>query len=104
MNKPTPEAKALSLYLMAFKKTNPKYKEMAKRINRQWDLVMFNKLDKSDYLEEVKSMLTSLGGYAEVIEKTVSHYVETTGEWRLKGDDKYCADAQKVADKLLKQK
>lgn len=104
MNKPSPEAKALSLYLMAFKKTNPLYKEMAKRINRRWDLVMFDQLDKKDYYEEVQGMLTSLGGYSGVIEKTVRHYVETTGEWKLKGGDKYCVDAQKVADKLLKQK
>ena len=37
--KPSPEAKALSLFLMAYKTKDPIYKEKAKRINRLWDLV-----------------------------------------------------------------
>jgi hypothetical protein len=81
--KPSPEAKALSLFLMAYKTTSPAYKEKAKRINRQWDLVMAEELSKSDYLEDVKSMLNSYGGYAEVVEKTVRFYIEKTGEWTL---------------------
>jgi len=101
--KPTPEAKALSLFLMAYKTINPAYKEKAKRINKQWDLVMDNKLDKSDYQKEVQSMLKANGGYEEVIEKTVKYYIKKTGEWTLKGDDKYCQDAQQVADRLLKK-
>ena len=68
---------------MAYKTTSPAYKEKAKRINRQWDLVMAEELSKSDYLEDVKSMLNSYGGYAEVVEKTVRFYIEKTGEWTL---------------------
>ena len=104
MKKPSAEAKALSLFLMAYKKTNPLYKEEAKRINRQWDLVVAEELSKSDYLEEVQNMLTSHGGYSAVIEKTVRFYIEKTGEWNLQGDDKYCLDARQIADKILKQK
>ena len=98
--KPSPEAKALSLYLMALKAKNPIYKEKLKQINRQWDLVKTGKVSKSDYIIEVESMLTSYGGYAAVVEKTVRFYIETTGEWKLKGDDKYCQDAQQIADKI----
>ena len=68
--KPSPEAKALSLFLMAYKTINPIYKEKSKRINRLWDLVTRDKLSKSDYIEEVQNMLTSYGGYSEVVEKT----------------------------------
>jgi len=32
-DKPTPEAKALSLFLMAYKAIDPIYKEQSKRIN-----------------------------------------------------------------------
>lgn len=104
MEKPSPEAKALSLYLMAHKKNNPIYKEKSKRINRLWDLVMSNELSKSDYFKEVQNMLASYGGYSEVVEKTVRYYIEKTGEWTLQGTDKYCLDAKKIADKVLKQK
>jgi hypothetical protein len=102
--KPSPEAKALSLFLMAFKKENPKHKEKAKRINRQWDLVNAGDLSKKDYNKEVLEMLTSFGGYEEVVQKTVEFYIETTGDWKLQGDDKYCTDAKVVADKILKYK
>ncbi|MDD2982032.1 MAG: hypothetical protein PHQ74_01465 [Crocinitomicaceae bacterium] len=100
--KPTPEAKALSLFLMAFKKTNSAYKENAKSINRLWDMVMADEISKEEYLEAVQTMLESYGGYAEVVEKTVQHYINTTGEWKLKGDDQYCQDAQEFADKIMK--
>lgn len=99
--KPSPEAKALSLFLMAYKTIKPSYKEDSKRINRQWDLVMTNRLNANDYMEEVQTMLASHGGYAEVVEKTVEFYIEKTGEWKLQGDDKYCQDAQIIADKIL---
>jgi len=101
--KPSPEAKALSLFLMAYKTTNSNYKEKSKRINRLWDLVRTNDLSKKDYMEEVQIMLMSYGGYAEVIEKTVRFYIEKTGEWTLKGTDKYCLDAQQIADQILKK-
>jgi hypothetical protein len=104
MKKPSPEAKALSLFLMAYKKNTPIYKEKSKRINKLWDLVRAGELSEKDYLEEVKNMLASYGGYSEVIEKTVRFYIEKTGEWSLEGDDKYCIDAKQVADKILKQK
>jgi hypothetical protein len=98
--KPTPEAKALSLFLMAHKSDNA-YKEKSKRINRQWKLVLAGDLDKKNYDKEVLSMLTSYGGYDKVVEKTVKFYIDKTGEWTLKGDDKYCQDAQVVADRML---
>lgn len=101
--KPTPEAKALSLFLMAYKSYDNKYKEMLKRINRRWDMVRSGDLDKDIYLKEVQGMLNEYGGYEEVIEKTVRHYIKKTGEWTLKGDDKYCTDARVVADKIQKK-
>ncbi|HZH86808.1 MAG TPA: hypothetical protein VFD77_05785 [Brumimicrobium sp.] len=102
--KPSPEVKALSLFLMAFKKKSPAYLEKSKRINNLWNKVVSNDLSKSEYLEEVQNMLTSFGGYAVVVEKTVKYYIDKTGEWKLEGDDKFCLDAKKVADKILKQK
>ena len=101
--KPSPEAKALSLFLMAYKTIDPIYKEKSKRINKLWSMVLAGELSKSDYLGEVQSMLESYGGYAEVVEKTVQFYIQKTGEWKLQGDDKYCLDAQKFADELLKK-
>ena len=101
IEKPSPEAKALSLFLMAYKTINPIYKDKSKRINRLWDLVKNNELSRSDYMEEVQNMLTSYGGYSEVVEKTVRFYIEKTGEWKLQGDDKYCLDAKQIADKIL---
>jgi hypothetical protein len=101
--KPTPEAKALSLFLMAYKTKNPKYKEASKRINKMWDLVMDGELSRTDYNDEIKNLLTSYGGYEVVVEKTVRFYIDKTGEWKLKGEDKYCDDAQKVAAKILKK-
>lgn len=98
--KPTAEAKALSLFLMAFKAKNPVYKEKLKRINRQWDLVKHDELNNVDYQKEVNSMLTGFGGYNVILEKTVQHYINTKGDWQLNGDDQYCKDAQKVADKI----
>lgn len=102
-SKPSPEAKALSLFLMAYKTIDPIYKEKSKRINRQWNLVLKDELSRSEYNEEVQKMLTSYGGYSEVVEKTVKFYIEKTGEWTLKGDDKYCQDAKLIADKILKK-
>ena len=101
--KPTPEAKALSLFLMAFKAKSPSHKEKAKRINRLWSLVEAGDLDKKDYVVEVEEMLAFYGGYSEVIEKTVKFYIDKTGEWTLKGEDKYCQDAKKVAQDLLEK-
>ncbi|MFT6338162.1 MAG: hypothetical protein ACJATI_004934 [Halioglobus sp.] len=98
---PSPEAKALSLFLMADKTKDPVYRDKSKRMNRLWDLVGLRKLSKSDYIEEVQNVLLSYGGYTEVVEKTVKYYIEKTGEWKLKGDDKYCQDAKQVADKIL---
>ena len=99
--KPSPEAKALSLFLMAYKTIDPIYKEESKRINKQWDLVKVDKLSMSDYMGKVRNMLTSYGGYSEVVEKTVRFYIEKTGKWTLQGDDKYCLDAKQIADKIL---
>jgi len=101
--KPTAEAKALSLFLMAYKTTDPIYKEEAKRINRMWDLVKSDDLSKIDYMEEVLTMLSAHGGYSAVVEKTVRYYIEKTGEWKSQGDDKYSLDAQKIADEISKK-
>ncbi|WP_372642170.1 hypothetical protein [Ancylomarina sp.] len=102
-SKPSPEAKALSLFLMAYKSTDPVCKEKSKRINKRWTMVLSDEISRADYNEEVQEMLTAYGGYEEVVEKTVKFYIEKTGEWTLKGNDKYCQDAQVVADKLLKK-
>ena len=101
--KPTPEAKALSLFLMAYKTKDPAYKEKSKWINRRWIMVSLGKITNEEYVKEVQTLLTKYGGYADVVEKTVQYYIDKTGEWTLKGDDKYCKDAQAVADKLLKK-
>jgi hypothetical protein len=100
--KPSPEAKALSLFLMAFKSTSPIYKDKARRINKLWDLVKAGEISKSEYTEEVKNTLAAYGGYSLVVEKTVKFYIEKTGEWKLQGDDKYCKDAKLIAEKILK--
>jgi len=101
--KPTPEAKALSLFLMAFKNVKPVYKEQSKRISRLWGLVQSEELSMDEYLEKVQSMLTLNGGYSTVVEKTVRYYIEKTGEWKLEGEDKYCQDARSIADEMLKK-
>ncbi|HLW29734.1 MAG TPA: hypothetical protein VKX29_02680 [Brumimicrobium sp.] len=102
--KPSPEVKALSLFLMAFKSSSQAYKEKSKRINKLWTQVGAGGTTKAVYLEEVQNMLESFGGYDKVVEKTVQFYIDRTGEWKLEGNDKYCIDAQKVADEILKQK
>jgi len=102
--KPTPEAKALSLYLMAFKNAKPINKENARRINKQWERVKLDKLSTEDYQKEVQTMLDFYGGYMKVVEETVWHYVKKTGKWKLEGNDKYCLDAKSFADKILKKK
>lgn len=100
---PTPEAKALSLFLMAFKDTDPIYKEKSKRINKLWRLVSRGELSNTDYLKEVKNVVAQYGGYKEIVEKTVHFYIKKTGKWTLKGEDKYCRDAQRVAEKHFKK-
>jgi len=102
-SKPSAEAKALSLFLMAYKTIDPIYKEKSKRINRRWDLVLKDELTRAEYNEEVLEMLELYGGYSKVVEKTVKYYIDKTGEWTLKGDDKYCQDAKLIADKILKK-
>jgi hypothetical protein len=101
--KPTPEAKALSLFLMAYKTKDPVYKEKSKRINRLWSLVLRGDMSRTEYMKEVQTMLSSYGGYSEVVEKTVRYYIDKTGEWKLQGDDKYCIDAKAFADQILKK-
>jgi len=103
--KPSPEAKALSLYLMAFKNTKPQNRENARRINKQWERVKHEELSKEAYyMEEVQEMLKSYGGYAKVVEETVWHFVKKTGKWTLEGEDKYCVDAQQFAEKIMKNR
>ncbi len=99
--KPTPEAKALSLFLMAYKTIKPIYKEESKRINKLWSMVKDGELSKTDYLKEVQTKLASHGGYDQVLEKTVQFYINKTGVWTLEGDDKYCLDAKEIAEKIL---
>jgi len=101
IEKPSAEAKALSLFLMAYKSKDPIYKEKSKRINRQWDLVKTNQLSKEDYINEVQNMISEYGGYENVIEKTIQHYIDTTGEWKSRGDDQYAKDAQQISAKML---
>jgi len=99
--KPTPEAKALSLFLMAYKTIDPVYKEQSKRINRIYDLVNMGKLSRREYNTEVHNMLLLYGGYDAVVEKTVKYYIDKTGEWKSQGEDKYGQDAKQIAEKLL---
>ncbi len=47
--KPTPEAKALSLFLMAFKSDNQSYKDKSRQMKNRLDLVSTGKLDKDTY-------------------------------------------------------
>jgi hypothetical protein len=101
LDKPSPEAKALSLFLMAYKTSSPEFKAKYKHIKKQWGLVIREELTSDEYTKEVNDTLESYGGYEAVIEKTVKFYVDKTGEWTLKGDDKYCADAKAIADKML---
>ena len=103
-DKPSPEVKALSLFLMAFKKTSPTYDKKSKRMNKLWNQVLSDEISKSYYLEEVDSMLAYFGGYEEVLEKTVRHFIEKKGEWKLDGNDRFSKDAQKVADRILSEK
>jgi len=103
LQKPSPEAKALSLFLMAFKSKSSIYKEQSNRMSRLWNQVKYNEISSADYMVEVQKLLKEYGGYTEVIWKTVKHYISKTGEWKLEGDDKYCQDAQEIADKILKK-
>jgi hypothetical protein len=102
--KPSPEVKALSLFLMAHKSTSQAYKEKSKRINKLWSQVSAGGTTKAVYLEEVQNMLDFFGGYSAVVEKTVKFYIEKTGEWKLEGNDKFCIDAKKIADEISKEK
>ncbi|MEN8827106.1 MAG: hypothetical protein ABF264_01905 [Flavobacteriales bacterium] len=97
IEKPSPEAKALSLFLMAYKTKDPIYKEKSKRINRLFDLVKTKELTQEEYMTEVDKMLDLYGGYNAVIEKTIQFYIDKTGEWKSRGDDQYAADAKKIA-------
>ena len=100
---PTPEAKALSLFLMAYKSLDNAYKEEAKWINRRWDLVQSGELEKDKYQEEVLKLLDSHGGYLQVIEKTVRFYINKKGAWKSGGEDKYSIDARKIADDIIQK-
>ncbi|MBK3516062.1 hypothetical protein [Carboxylicivirga marina] len=101
--KPSAEAKALSLFLMAFKASDQDIKQQSKRMKRLWDIVLENDSRMKDYIKEVQKLLALHGGYDIVVEKTVKHYIEKTGEWKLEGDDKFSVDAQRVADELKKK-
>jgi hypothetical protein len=103
IEKPTAEAKALSLFLMAFKSEKAVYKNNSKRINKLWELVKIEELSMEDYTKEVHNLVKSYGGYQEVILKTVQYYIEKTGEWKSQGTDKYGEDTQKIADSILKK-
>jgi len=98
--RPSAEAKALSLFLMAYKSKGDTFKEHARIINKRWELVKQEKLSWKDYAREVKSMLANYGGYEEVIEKTVRYYLEETGSWKSSGKDKYSFDAKRIADEI----
>lgn len=100
--KPSAEAKALSLFLMAYKTIDNAYKEKAKRINRIWDLVKKGEMTKEEHLAEVNKTLDQYGGYEGVIEKTIRYYIEKTGEWKSRGDDQYSIDANIIADRITK--
>ena len=103
IEKPSAEAKALSLFFMAYKTITPTYKDKSKRINRLWDLVKKNELSKEEYHAEIEKMINTYGGYDAVVEKTVQYYIDKTGEWKSRGDDQYSKDAQQFANKILEK-
>ncbi len=103
LEKPSPEAKALSLFLMAHKTVSAAHKDDFSLIKELWSMVLNENIDIEKYLKEVQVMLASYGGYSEVVEKTVKFYIDKTGEWKPGGDDKYSQDAQEVADKILQK-
>ena len=103
LEKPSAEAKALSLFLMAHKSVSAKHKDNASLIKELWSMVLNGNLDIEKYLKEVNAMLESYGGYSKVVEKTVKYYIDKTGSWKAGGDDKYAQDAQAVADSILKK-
>lgn len=98
---PSKEAKALSLFLMAYKTESQEYKDKSKRINKLWRLVSRGEYSSKDYLKEVHNVIANYGGYKNIVEKTVQYYIDKTGKWELKGDDKYCRDAQRAADRIM---
>ncbi len=102
-DKPSPEAKALSLFLMAYKNTSPEHKKESRRISKLWSAVNNNELELKEYLEEVHITLDAFGGYNEVVGKTVKHYIDKTGKWSLNGDDQYCQDANAFAAAMEKK-
>ena len=65
-NKPSAEAKALSLFLMAYKTKDPVYKEKSKRINRLWSLVKYGEMRKEDYVLELDKMIKSWHNYISI--------------------------------------
>ncbi len=104
MEKPSPEAKALSLFLMTFKATDPACKTKSIHMNRLWDLVKAGKMRQTKYNGEVQNTLTLFGGYSEVVEKTVKFYIKKTGVWKVQGNDKFSVDSKKVAEKIFNKK
>lgn len=102
-DKPSAEAKALSLFLMAFKSTKGNFKEKSNVLKNLRNQLKDGELSNGDYTKEVQKMLSEYGGYTEVIWKTVKFYIKKSGVWKLEGDDKYCQDAQEIADKILKK-
>ena len=98
--KPSAQAKALSLFLMAYKTKDNAFKEKLKRINRLYDLVKTNDLEKEEYAKEVDSLLDLDGGYEAVIVKTILYYLDKIGEWKSRGEDQYAVDAKKIAKKM----
>lgn len=98
--KPTPEAKALSLFFMAYKAKSASFKEKAKRINKRWDLVRIEKITMDEYMEEINNTLAEYGGYEEVIEKTIRFYIENHGGWKSTGNDKYSEDAIRILERI----
>lgn len=103
LEKPSPEAKALSLFLMSHKAVSTAHKEDYSLIKELWSMVLNGSIDIEKYLKEVQIMLESYGGYSEVVEKTVKFYIEKTGEWKPGGDDKYSQDTKEVADRILQK-
>ncbi|MFK8044560.1 MAG: hypothetical protein AB8B72_03640 [Crocinitomicaceae bacterium] len=103
LEKPSPEAKALSLFLMAHKNVGADHKENASYIKELWSMVLNGKLDQRKYLQEVSAMIKFYGGYDKVVEKTVKHFIDKTGEWKAGGDDQFSKDAQAIADRILKK-
>jgi len=83
LEKPAPEAKALSLFLMAHKNVGSEHKENANYIKELWSMVLNGKLDQRKYSQEVSAMVKFYGGDEKGVENKVKYFFYKNGEVKL---------------------